>query len=297
MLPGRPDRRARRPRAVTNSGGPPIRVATTGARSPSPRGAPGRTARSGDGWQTTSAAAIQRGTSIVRDTPRRRGLRRGPRAAVAGARRRRTRAPLPQRVEGAREPDGVLALDERADAEEGRAGTVPAELARAAAGSCPRKRSRSTPESIDLGLAARLRHLRLELAAQVVGDGDDARPRGGRRGGSPPPIPGIAPTLRTSRPWAVTTSGARDGQSGDQAGRDEEVGVDDVRPEAARGRARVPGELAGSGACRRRGGRGRRARSRGPAPPALARAARTKTPRSGSAGPGYICETRRMRIV
>ena len=45
--------------------------------------------------------------------------------------------------------------------------------------------------------------------------------------------PGIAPTLRTSRPCAVTTSGASTRER-DEPGRHEEVRVDDVGPRAPR---------------------------------------------------------------
>ena len=56
-------------------------------------------------------------------------------------------------------------------------------------------------------------------------------------------IPGSQPMLRTSRPCAVTTSGAPAGERADQPGRNEEVRVDDVGLEAARRgerRAREP---------------------------------------------------------
>ena len=87
--------------------------------------------------------------------------------------------------------------------------------------------------------------------------------------------------LRTSCPCAVTTSGARREERGGEPGRDEEVRVDDVRPEAprrprrSRARAQVPA------LARRRGRERRPARSR-----ARARRARARSPGRRRRGPG-----------
>ena len=61
-------------------------------------------------------------------------------------------------------------------------------------------------------------------------------------------MPGSQPTLRTSRPCAVTTSGAPPASARDQPGRDEEVRVHDVGLEAPRGRAASRGRARGT--CR-----------------------------------------------
>ena len=88
--------------------------------------------------------------------------------------------------------------------------------------------------------------------------------------------------LRTSRPCAVTTSGAVD-LRGDQPRRDEEVRPDDV---GRRGRRARAGAARGSGASRRRAGRSRRARSRARARAAPAPAARRRRRGRGRPAPG-----------
>ena len=224
----------------TNSGGPPMRVATTGRPHAIPSSSAWPSGSSRLGWQRTCASREAARDLVVR--------RRGRRAAtpvaslelraqrpVAGERQR----PFAEPRERVGEPDDVLALAQRADAEE----RGPARPARAATAN----RSRSTPLVDDLRLAARLGQLRLELARA-----------GSRRRRRPPPRAddeprrsgdaGSSPMLRTSRPWAVTTSGARARERGDQPARDEEVRVDDVGPSA---RAARGARARDSGACRR----------------------------------------------
>ena len=133
---------------------------------------------------------------------------------------------LPEALERAREADDVLALAQRADAEErGRA--------------LGRRQDREALEVDagvdDLRLAARVGHLRLELASQVVGDGDHGRGAThgeARRGGDAGDRSDVA--------HVAAVSGHDEGRAlrerGDQPGGDEEVRVDDVGARcAARG--------------------------------------------------------------
>ena len=97
--------------------------------------------------------------------------------------------------------------------------------------------------------------------------------------------------LRTSRPCAVTTSGASTSDANSPAGTRKCAQTTSGRA----ARLHTPPQLEEARACRRRGGRAPRARSRGRARAARARRCATNEPRSGSSGPGYICETSRMR--
>ena len=173
--PRRSGRRGRPPPAGTNSGGPPTRVATTERPRPAPPASTGRRARRGDGWQTTSAAARQRRDSSCATRPASRMRARpsscGPQRPVADEGER----PLAEPLEGAREPEHVLPLGQRADAEERRA-ALP--VARAGCGAKA------------LEVDAAVDHLRLRrappgtrsssTAAQVLGDRDH-RVRAARR--------------------------------------------------------------------------------------------------------------------
>ena len=138
----------------------------------------------------------------------------------------------------------------------------------------------------DLGLSGGLRDGLLELSAQPLGHRDD-------RGGAPDDVPRrgadpaeLAPMFATSWPWAVTTSGAREASAADEPGRDEEVRVDDVRPDSPGAAAPHRGSRRACRPLLRRGDRPRRARSRDRATGARARG-RRRTPRDpGPPGPG-----------
>ena len=145
----------------------------------------------------------------------------------------------------------------------------------------------------DLGLAARLGQLQLELAAQVLRDADHRRrtahdePRGGGDAAQLADVADVA---------AVRGHDERRpaGERGDEAARDEEVRVDDVGPRraaacaaAARGSARLPPARLSSTASSSSWPRSRSASSTW----------RTNGPRSGAEGPGYSCETSRMRTL
>ena len=83
-------------------------------------------------------------------------------------------------------------------------------------------------------------------------------------------------------------------ERGDEARGHEEVRVDDVRAERPRGSPRVAGErdvalLPTASPV------DDRTLDLVPAIPSAASRPWTKTPKSGSSGPGYICETRRIR--
>ena len=97
----------------------------------------------------------------------------------------------------------------------------------------------------------------------------------------------------TSRPWAVTTVGAPPKRTAESPVGHEEVRVDDVRLESAGG---LP-HLAREARCRRLPPPRPSVTTRSMSCPRAASARSmpwTNTPRSGSSGPGYICETRRI---
>ena len=171
-------------------------------RPPSPRAAPGRTARRGSARRRRGRHAIRPGISSWRDAARDRdpgpALELGAKRAVADERQR----PLAQPLERAGEPERVLPLGQRADARGRPAGPAGAGWSG--------KRSRSTPQSTTSTLPRGRRHLRLQLAAQPVGDGDrrEAARRTTIRVAAA--TPGSVPMFATSWPCAVTTSGARD---------------------------------------------------------------------------------------
>ena len=136
-------------------------------------------------------------------------------------------SPLPHSRERVREPNDVFALDQTPDANEDRAIV---DLPGARHRTCP-KEIEVDPAIDDLGLAARLRDLRLQLPAEVVRDRDQGR-------GPPSDVAG-----RRADPWIgadvadVAAVGGRNQrrareQRRGEPGRDEEVGIDDVRPEA-----------------------------------------------------------------
>ena len=141
----------------------------------------------------------------------------------------------------------------------------------------------------DLGLAARLGQPLLELAPQVVRDGDHRRralddlPGQARDARDGADVPDVAPVRR-----------------------DDERRVDLRREEAGTGRGSAPRRRRARGASRtrRRSSRKRRLpparRSSTARSTSCPRSRSTRTccstnePRSGSAGPGYICETTRI---
>ena len=147
-----------------------------------------------------------------------------PERAVADERQR----PLAEPAEGVREPDDVLPLDQRADADE----------RRARAG-----RALEQPEALqvdaavdDLGLRRGLGDRRDEPSAQPVGDGDHRR----RALHDPPRRPADEGVLgQVGDVLAVRGDDERRPRSAgreqrSEPGREEEVRVDDVGPEAPR---------------------------------------------------------------
>ena len=106
-------------------------------------------------------------------------------------------------------------------------------------------------------------------------------------------MPGIAPTFRTSRPCAVTTSGARPASAA-------------IRPRGTRkcaqttsgfDAAHLPPRAQIAQPSRRRACRAPPARPRCRGHELQLDPTRRTSPRSGSPGPGYIWETRRIRTA
>ena len=128
-----------------------------------------------------------------------------PRSGPSPTKASRPRAEALERVG---EPDDVLALDQRADADEGGALAVPAELAPGVGGVAGRERLEVDPAVGDLELRPRRRDPAASRSASqrefAITRGGAADHRAGRGG-----HPGIRPRLATSWPWAMTTSGAR----------------------------------------------------------------------------------------
>ena len=212
---------------MTNSGGPPTTVATTERSEAiaSSSACPNGSTRLG--WQTTSAAWIQRRTSSCGTRPASvtRGLPSscGAKRAVADE-----REPRPfQSLERLCEADDVLPLVERADAQISGAVAVPAERG-ARLGLVAAAKALEVDAAVDdLDLAERARDARLELAAQVVRDGDDGVRAaddglGGRLDAADRADVADVAAVGGDDEW-----GAR-GEVGEQAGGDEVVGVDDV---------------------------------------------------------------------
>ena len=152
----------------TNSGGPPMRVATTERPQAIASSSAWPSGSIRLGWQRTWLVGEQARDLVVRDTAdearRRRGLRAVGRSGPSPT---NVSVPSSSCANASASRTTFLRSVERADAEEARR-----PVRRAAA---TPKRSRSTPTRHDLRLPARVRHLRLELAAQVVGDADHGR--------------------------------------------------------------------------------------------------------------------------
>ena len=177
------------------------------------------------GWQTTWARATQVRDLVVSDAtgdghagPALDGAAQRP---VADERQRAGADPL----EGVRQTHDVLPLDQRPDAEV---------RGRAVGRGLDAEPLQVDPTVDDLDLAAGFRDLRLELVAKVVGDGDDGCgaahdvARGGPNAGEGADVPDVPPVRGHDERRAG-------GERGQQPGRDEEVRVDDVGPEAAGG--------------------------------------------------------------
>ena len=158
-------------------------------------------------------------------------LERRPQGAFADeGERRRT---VLQSLECVRESHDVLALRERADEEIRK---------RAVWCRCDREPLYVDTAVDDLGLPARFGHSCLELSTQVAGDGDHG-------GGAP-----ADPTRRAADDGVRTRVGHVLPMRGDdercprrkgcdQTRRHEEVRVDDIWPEGARGRPGAPGQI------------------------------------------------------
>ena len=281
--PGAARRRARRRRAGrrarprpggTNSGGPPMRVATTErpAAMPSSSACPSGSIRLG--WQSTWLSASEARDLVVRHAADERARASRPSScarsgAVAGEGERS----LAEQRERVGEPHDVLALLERADAEE----------ARRPVG---RRRDREPLEvdaaRDDLRLAARLGHLRLELAAQVLGDADDRR----RAPHDEPRRRGDARQLAdVAHVAAVRGDDERRARRRARRSARSARGSARRRRRAAR-RAASGARARGSGASRPRACRAPRARPRARARASARSTCATNVPRSGASGPG-----------
>jgi hypothetical protein len=142
--------------------------------------------------------------------------------------------PVGEAIEGIREPDDVLALRERADAQ--------------VSGRAVRPRERPKAFEIDAGvdhrdLPPRPRHVSLQRASKVIGDRDHSRSApddGTRRQTDAVPLADVGDVLpmggdHERHAWC------RHGRDG--ARRDQEVGMNDVRLEAARGYASAASKL------------------------------------------------------
>ena len=164
----------------------------------------------------------------MRDAPgqpdRRAALERRPEWPVADERER----PLTALLERAGEPEDVLPLRERPEAEERSALTVPAEVGACSCGVLRGEALEVDARAHDVRLAACLRDRILELRAQPLGDGDH-------------PCRATDDVLRRAFDSGdradvahVLTVGGDDerrarGECADETGGDEEVRVDDVR--------------------------------------------------------------------
>ena len=197
--------------------------------------------------------------------------------------------------ERARETEHVLALGQPSDADESRAGRLPIHRRPRLA-----RRSRCEPSQVDaavdhLHASACLRDDGFKPRSEPVRDRDDAgRAADGESGRSADDARalGVGHVL----PVRGEDGGRASGEGGEQPGGDEEVRVDDVGPEAPRGRRDVVRER--RVARQRPPRRSTTARARScPRAARPASSSATNVPRSGASGPGYICETSRMRTV
>ena len=268
----------------TNSGGPPIRVATTlrphaiASSSAWPNGSISA------GPQTTSAALSQRGHVVVRDAADDANAGRALRAcARSGPSPTNVSEPRPSRANASASRTTFL-----------RSVSEPT-CTNAGCSSCGRRRDRGEPLEVDAGVDAPPSCRAPRAAAPRARAAGSPR----RRSRSPRArttlrvrraTPGTAPMLRTSRPCAVTTSGASTSRR-EEPGRHEEVRPDDVRRRAPRARV---GAARGTAPCRRRADRAPRASTSCPRSRSARSCCATNEPRSGSSGPGYICETTRI---
>ncbi len=217
----------------TNSGGPPTRVATTERPQASASSAACPKGSTSEGWHRTSAAASSSGIRSCSTLPRtldaRPAFELASQRPVAGERERSLAEPLERPCE----PRDVLALAEGADAEEG---------GRFALGARLRPETLEVDAAVDhLGLPACFGNPLLEQPPQVVRDGDHglrAADDEARRRADPGHPADVRDVL------AVRGHDERcpAEQRAPEPGRDEEVRVDDVGPEAASGAGRGDGE-------------------------------------------------------
>ena len=195
---------------VTNSGGPPTRVATTERADAIASSVASPNGSTRLGWQTTSEAAIQAGTVVVAHAAGEPIPGRPSSAARSGPSPTNVSVPSPRRS-NARASRRTFFRSESAPRQRNAVpSALPADL-----GAAPRRVARREALEVDaavddLGLPARLRHGCLEPVAEPARHRDD-------RCGAAHDVPrrcararGVAPTFATSWPWAVTTSGARD---------------------------------------------------------------------------------------
>ena len=229
----RAGRRARPASGGTNSGGPPIRVATTERPQAIASSSAWPSGSTRLGWARTRLSASSRGISSCGTRPSRRtpfaSLQLRPEGPVAGKGERS----LAETRERVGEAHDVLPLVERADAE--KAGRPGRRLGDREALAVDAARD-------DLHLAAGLGQLRLELPPQVVGDADHRRRPPHDEAGRGRHARERADVADVPAVCGDDERGAA-GERGDQAGRDEEVRVDHVRP-ARRARPAREGQVA-----------------------------------------------------
>ena len=210
----------------TNSGGPPTRVATTDLPEAiafqqrlAERLDEGRLAE--DGRLGDVARHL-----VVRDSARDLDVRPALELRAERAVADENEAPAVERRERIREPHDVLPLDQAPDADENRAICSTCPVPGTGYGLALEEREVDAAVD-DFRLAAGFGDLRLELAAEVVGDGDQRRGSAGHEAGrGPDPWIGadVADVLAVGR---GDERGAAEERSR-EARRDEEVCVDDV---------------------------------------------------------------------
>ena len=152
--------------------------------------------------------------------------------------------PAAERGEGLGQTDDVLALDQRADAEEGRSLAVPAELAAASSAGRGENASRSTPQSATsiFGSAAGICSVRRPASQRELAITAEERPQhpAGGRGDARDPAQ-VGDVLAVGHDHQ-RRAGRAGGEGAGGAGGEEEMGEDDVGTEASCGCPRLADE-------------------------------------------------------
>ena len=270
--------------AGTNSGGPPTRVATTERAQAIASSVASPNGSTRLGWHTTSAAASHRGTASWATGPATWTPCRPTSPARSGPSPTNASDPSPWRAKAsARRVTFFRSLSVPTQRNAVPSGSQPTSAR--AASAVPRREPVEIDAAVDHGRLARAPgHCSLEAQPQPVGDRDDRRrtPHGetGR----------AAHHARALCVRDVLAVGGQDGgcpsrDRAEQPRRNEEVRVDDIRPEAPSGPYDVAGE--GRGAARGRPcGRRPPARGRARAPRAPPRGRPRRSPASAPTAPG-----------